>query len=263
MTVSLHRTADARPGRSTWVRTAELALLAAFATAFGVAAALAIQLCSSRGILLDDPAQRALFEPLLILAATLPAAPLAAACTGRHPASLVSTTRRIRWPIAGRALALAVGLYAAATAGAVVWARVSGEPAPVSETCSVAMVCALCAVITLQSAAEELVFRAALPQIIGSGAFGRWCAHPAIAYGLPALAFVALHTGGAGTLLDVAVFAACAAWLTWHTDGIEAAWALHLVGNVWVMGASISSGPLGTVATMASAALIAAFTPRR
>lgn len=263
MTVPLHRSADARPGRSTWVRAAELALLAAFATAFGVAAALAIQLCSSRGILLDDPAQRALFEPLLILAATLPAAPLAAACTGRHPATLLSTTWRIRWPIAGRALALAVGLYAAATAGAVVWARVSGEPAAVSETRSVAMVCALCAVIMLQSAAEELVFRAALPQIIGSGAFGRWCAHPAIAYGLPALAFVALHTGGAGTLLDVAVFAACAAWLTWRTDGIEAAWVVHLVGNVWVTGASISSGPLGTVATVVSAALIAVSTPRR
>lgn len=164
MTVPLHHTDDARPGRSTWVRAAELALLAAFATAFGVAAALAIQLCSTRGILLDDPAQRALFEPLLILAATLPAAPLAAACTGRHPASLVSTTRRIRWPVAGRALALTIGVYAAATAGVALWARVSGEPAPVSETCSVALVCALCAVITLQSAAEELVFRAALPR---------------------------------------------------------------------------------------------------
>ena len=115
---------------------------------------------------------------------------------------------------------------------------------------------ALCGIVALQTAAEELVFRAALPQILGG-----LCAP--LAYGLPALGFVALHTGGAGTLADVAVFAACAAWLTWRTRGIEAAWVLHLVGNVWVLAASISEGPWGTVSTVVATALIGVFSPRR
>ena len=217
-------------------RAGELVLLVIFATTFGVAAAFGLQ---------EAGAVEPRFEPLCILAATLPAAPLARACTGRHPATLISAEKRIRWGVVGRALAVTVCVYAIATVAS-----------PESPMLGWGAFVALCGIVALQTAAEELVFRAALPQILGG-----LCAP--LAYGLPALGFVALHTGGAGTLADVAVFAACAACLTWRTRGIEAAWVLHLVGNVWVLAASISEGPWGTVSTVVATALIGVFSPRR
>lgn len=218
------------------VRVGELVLLVVFATVFGVAAAFGLQTTGA-----VDPR----FEPLCILAATLPAAPLARACTGRSPATLFSAERCIRWGLVGRALAVTVCVYA-----------VAAIASPGSPALGWGAFLFLCTVVALQAAAEELVFRAALPQMLGG------LAAP-LAYGLPALGFVALHTGNAGTLADVAVFATCAAWLTWRTRGIEAAWVVHLVGNVWVLAASISEGPWGTVATVVATALIGVFSPRR
>lgn len=219
----------------------EVALLIIFATAFGVAAAFGVQVASARGIWAVDP----MLEPLYILAATLPAAPLARVCTGHHPATLISVDERVRWGVIARVLAVSVCVYAIASIAA------SVVPAMRWDRFAV-----LCGVVALQAAAEELVFRAALPQVLGG--------LPApLAYGLPALGFVALHTGSTGTLADVAVFAACAAWLTWRTGGVEAAWVLHVVGNVWVMGASVSTGPWGTVATVVATAVIGVTSPRR
>lgn len=275
-----HRAAEASSARGTGARIAELALLAVFATVLGVAAAFGVQFASQRGGWLADPARRILFEPLLILAATLPAAPLAAACTGRRPTALLSVERRIRAGALTRALAITAGVYATVTVLALAWGHLGAGAASAVDTATpgsdgaaaitatgaligVGAYVLLGVVVALQTAAEELVFRAALPQILGARALGQWGASAIVAYGLPALAFVALHSGSAGTLADVAVFAACAALLTWRTAGIEAAWALHLVGNVWIMWASISNRPLGTLATVVAAALIVLTSPRR
>lgn len=65
------------------------------------------------------------------------------------------------------------------------------------------------------------MFRGALPQLTGARS-------PWVAYGLAAVPFVAPHPAG----IDAAVFAACAAFLAWRTDGLEAPWALHCVGNL-------------------------------
>ena len=98
------------------------------------------------------------------------------------------------------------------------------------------LLAAFVVVVPLQAAAEEYVFRASLPQILG-----QWISPGWICYGLPAAVFVALHLYNWIGLLDIAIFALCAALLTWRTRGVEAAVVLHAVSNTIVF----SYGTLG------------------
>ncbi|MDN6201465.1 MAG: CPBP family intramembrane metalloprotease, partial [Micrococcaceae bacterium] len=58
-----------------------------------------------------------------------------------------------------------------------------------------------------------------------------WLRHPAFAILLPVPLFVIGHDYELLGQIDIAVFAIAAGWLSWRTGGLEAAMALHIVGN--------------------------------
>lgn len=96
--------------------------------------------------------------------------------------------------------------------------------------------------IPIQSLAEELVFRAFLPQVVfGAGRVS------AVAYGVVSLVgaalFASLHSASSPVLLGVylllgLVFSA----LVWVTGGIEAAAVMHAVNNVVFVTAGLLQG---------------------
>ena len=81
--------------------------------------------------------------------------------------------------------------------------------------------------VPLQAAAEEVLFRGFLPQILGSSRFPAWAA-----YALPSVVFVAGHTYNSIGLIDIAVFAACMSALAHKFGGLEIPIAIHVVNNV-------------------------------
>ena len=212
-----HRLAAARPGR---FAVAELVAV--------VALALGLQ------VVLFQTLEALPLADALLISTTLPAPFIAAWLTKRSPAELLSAERRIRWGVAGRALAASCAVYGAAALAAASRGRMIAfdDPARALRFTAYALT-----VVTLQSAAEEFIFRGSLPQIVGT-----WARSPWVAYGVAAALFIPLHATGGWGYADIAVFAACACWLTWFTGGIEAAIALHAAGNMLVQFAPVSPG---------------------
>lgn len=189
---------------------------------------------------------------VLIIAAMLPAPFLAARISGRDPRALHSTALRLRWSVLSRAL-LVVGAVYGAT---VLFDILRGLPEDTTVTpFRMKIVVALIVAVPLQSAAEEFVFRGALPQILG-----QWRAPAWLAYALPGVLFIAGHAYNWVGLIDIAIFAVCTAVLTWRTGGLEASIALHAISNTvfFVFGAVGVTDPNATdigVQQMLSASL--------
>ncbi|MEH0147310.1 CPBP family intramembrane glutamic endopeptidase [Corynebacterium sp. Q4381] len=224
-----HRLAAARPGRFAVVELVAVAVIA-----------LGLQ------VVFFQTLESFPLADALLISTTLPAPFLAAWLTKRNPAELLSVERRIRWGVAGRALAASCAVYGAAALAAAASGRMIafGDPARALRFTAYALV-----VVTAQSAAEELIFRGALPQIVGT-----WARSPWVAYGVPAALFLPLHATDGWGYVDIAVFTACAGWLTWFTGGVEAAIALHAAGNLLVQFAPVS--PAASIAlTVAATAL--------
>lgn len=187
---------------------------------------------------------------LLLIALMLPATMLATRVVGRRrPGTLLSVTGRLRWPMLGRAalvtvvvLAVFQGIALLLDPGAV------GRPVELGRLLPAL---ALVLVITpWQAAAEEIVFRGLLMQTLGS-----WLRHPAWAILLPTPLFVIGHDYNAIGLIDIAVFAIIAGYLTWRTGGLEAAIGLHVVNNVvglsigLLIGADLDATEISVLAT--------------
>ena len=223
-----------------WRALIELVLLAAFAALFGVACVVVLGVAAQQhgrdfSVLLEgsvDP-----LTPLvqvLVIASILPAPFLAARIAGRNPRALCSTALRLRWGVLGRALAVVGALYAAQVLIDVLRAPTDPTVTPFR----LELIAAFALAVPLQAAAEEFVFRGALPQILGQWGSPAW-----LAYALPAALFVAGHAYNWVGLVDIAVFAVCTAVLTWRTGGLEAGIALHAIGNT----VFFSYGALGLV----------------
>lgn len=107
----------------------------------------------------------------------------------------------------------------------------------------------LAALVPLQSAAEEYLFRGWLTQAVGAYIPVAWIAV------LPgAVLFALAH--GIGTFwgfLDLLLFALVAAWVTVRTGGLEAGITLHTANNLLAFLLSAAFGSLGTVQTAAQA----------
>ncbi|MEO7588109.1 MAG: type II CAAX endopeptidase family protein [Arachnia sp.] len=177
---------------------------------------------------LSDPFMFAFAMGMIIL--VLPALRLATAMVGaRAVGTLSSVVGRIRWRWFARCGLAAITIYAVAYGTQFMVAVARGESlAPTWDMPRVAVALVLTLVLVpLQAAAEEYVFRGYLMQTIGA-----WLRHPAFAILLPVPLFVLGHDYGPLGMTDVAVFAIAAGWLTWRTGGLEAAMALHIVGNV-------------------------------
>lgn len=192
--------------------------------------------------------------------AAIPAGFIAARITGRDPRALWSVELRFRWRYFGLALLPALiflgaeGIYGIITA--------DHSTATFTPT-NIAALAVILAMAPLQSLSEELFFRGSLVHITG-----QWLSPAWIAYLLPLLFFLSGHHYGWQGMVGVTVFAFCAVFLTYSTRGIEAAAAVHAVGNTFtyapeafgvdgmgLQGASISDAAVSVVATVTATAI--------
>lgn len=212
----------ARP-RSGWKALAELALLAVAFIGLQVLAVLALGLINPGAVEESVATGGAGAFDIFAIALSLPAAFVAARLTGRDPGALLSVERRVRWPLVGRALAVAAPVYAAVAA-----VDLASEEVTLT-TGTLLTAAVFLAVVPLQAATEEAVFRGALPQIVGN-----WIQSPWLAYGAAAAPFVALHIYNWIGLLDVLVICLCLSYLTWRSGGLEQAIVVHACSNLSV-----------------------------
>ncbi|MFJ2619451.1 lysostaphin resistance A-like protein [Glutamicibacter sp. NPDC087344] len=189
-----------------------------------------------------DMADPMMFTFLMMsLIVMIPAVWFAYLLLGAKPVGLLlSVAGRIRWGWMGIAFAVSGIVYATYFALTFVLDAVGaggGIEVPASSIPSSPLFYALLVILLtpLQCAAEELVFRGAFMQIIGS-----WLKHPLFAILLPVPLFTFGHVYDIYGLLDVAIFAIAASVLTWRTGGLEAAIAVHVVNNtsLFLLGAA-------------------------
>lgn len=215
-----------------WRPLLEFVLLAVLVVAFTLAVTIPVGLAAGYfGLdIFDENATDPLVSLLqvLFIAVLLPTPFIAARVLGRKAGALHSIEGRFRWGVAGRAFAIAFAAYGGLVAFEAVAFGLDGVSVGRREALLLA---AFVVLVPLQAAAEEYVFRASLPQILG-----QWNAPAWLCYGLPAIGFVASHVYNWIGLVDIAIFALCAALLTWRTGGVEAAIMLHAVSNTVVFG---------------------------
>ncbi|MET3944226.1 CPBP family intramembrane glutamic endopeptidase [Corynebacterium mucifaciens] len=164
---------------------------------------------------------------VLAIAAMLPAPFVAARIAGRNPRALISRALRWRWGVFARALGVVGAVYGVQ----VLIDVLTAFPEPIFNPFRAKLLLALLIAVPLQSAAEEFVFRGALPQILGQWRWPAW-----LAYLVPGALFVASHVYNWVGLVDIAIFALCTSLLAWRTGGLEAPIVLHAVGNLMVFG---------------------------
>ena len=212
----------ARP-RGGWLALAELALLIAIFIFINFAAVLAFGIADPEWLnaFMEDDAARP--ADVYIIAFSIAAPLLAAWIARRNPAGLISVESRVRWRYVGLAAAVAVPVFGAIA----VYDALQGGLTVNTSTLAVAI--AMVFVVPVQSATEELMFRAALPQIVGNWLKPAW-----VAYGASVLPFVFMHLYNLIGLVDIFIFAVCAAYLTWRSGGIEQATVLHAASNTYV-----------------------------
>ncbi|MBX0299152.1 CPBP family intramembrane metalloprotease [Cryobacterium sp. 1639] len=183
---------------------------------------------------LTDPVTLAVV--LLSLIPLLPALLLATRIVGAQRVGLLSSVAgRLRWRWMLRCASVAAAVYLVGYLVIFAVSALGGESvAPDLGRPELPVLLILTVLLVpLQSAAEEYVFRGYLMQTIGG-----WLRHPAFAILLPIPLFVIGHDYELIGMIDVAVFAAAAGWLTWRTGGLEAAIALHVVNNLSIFGLS-------------------------
>ncbi|MGO1518228.1 MAG: lysostaphin resistance A-like protein, partial [Arthrobacter sp.] len=169
-----------------------------------------------------------LIPMLASLALMIPALWLATLILGAKPVGLLSSVvGRLRWTWLLWCLgaALVINVIAQFVAQVLPGTTEAGEFRYDGGT-TLALLAAALLVVPFQAAAEEYVFRGYLMQTLGG-----WLRHPAFAILLPVPLFVIGHDYELLGQIDIAVFAIAAGWLSWRTGGLEAAMALHIVGN--------------------------------
>lgn len=172
-----------------------------------------------------DPTEFLLSNLMLIL--LIPAVLIGVRLARARPVgSVLSVTGHFRWERLLRAALITTPIYLLFFA--VSFAIEPGH-APVFDRGAWLFLALVVLSMPFQSAAEEIVFRGLLGQMIGA-----WLRHPLWAILLPIPLFVVGHDYSTGGLLDIGVFAFCAGVLAWRTGGLEAPIALHVVNNVLV-----------------------------
>lgn len=186
-----------------------------------------------------DPATFALLLGLVVL--MLPALLTAARLAGSRPLGLLSSvTGRLRssWLRSCTVLALAIWVPVMAVWVAVEAATGTLQVRHVAPATTLALLATTLALVPLQAATEEYIFRGYFAQL-----FGSWLRHPAFAVLLPIPLFVAAHGYGTLGAIEVGAFALMSGWLAWRTGGLEAPIAAHVVNNVVLM--SLNAAGLG------------------
>lgn len=166
------------------------------------------------------------------LGVLVPAALLCVRWPGRRPGFLWSVAGGIRWRL------LSTSVLVSGVAYAVLFsfhALFSDTNLRATEDTWILLIAAL-VLVPFQAAAEELLFRGLIPQLLGA-----YKIPAVIAYAVPIPLFTIGHDYNWIGLLDIVVFAVCMSWLTHRSGGIELAIGIHTVGNV----AALVSGVLG------------------
>lgn len=174
----------------------------------------------------SDPAMKFLLYGSL--AAMIPAPFLAARITGRRPRALWSVDNRFRWGLFGRAALVVATFHIVTSLLDAVFAS-TGTFLPDFDERSLIILLIVAAYTPLQCAAEEIIYRGALPQIVGA-----WIRKPWLAYLLPIPFFVLAHDYDPAGLFFVAIFAVFASILVHRTGGLEVAIAFHAGNNMSV-----------------------------
>lgn len=192
---------------------------------------------NDRIIRLDTQDPYALGLALSSLVVWIPAIIFAAWAMGFKPAGRIwSVNFKIRWSLLFKTLGPAllslvltqiVGMaYIAATQEVT---EVAPAETPFSLNTALISLALILILVPFQAAAEELMFRGALMQILGA-----WFKSPIIPIVLPAVLFAVSHLYDPWALVQVGLLGLVAGWLTWRTGGLEAAISLHVVNNLVV-----------------------------
>ncbi len=171
--------------------------------------------------LTDPPTVVVAMVSLIVI---IPAVFAAIGMVGKRPiGSIVSIWGRFRFRLFVEVTGISVALYSVMVVGILLT-----QPAHVHFDVRALFLFALILVLVpFQAAAEEIMFRGFLGQIIGS-----WTRSPALAMLLPVPLFVMGHDYNWMGSVSIAVFAVCAGVLAWATGGLEAPIAVHAVNNI-------------------------------
>lgn len=195
---------------------------------------------------LDPDTALGLLANNLVIATLIPAAVLAVLVVHRESAGwLASVTGRVRWPLLGRLLPIALGVVLVFFG--LSFLLPTSDPSGVSVPPAGTLVGLLAVIVVstpLQSAAEEVGFRGYLTQAVAS-----WFARPAVAISagaaVSAACFALAHGLQDGWLFgDRLVFGLVASWLAWRSGGLEAPVALHVANNLVSLGFTAATGSL-------------------
>ena len=230
-----HRLALADRNHRWWMPLVEGALLIAvyllLSIVFVVVLAFALPDAVAADLLDADQLDPAVFFLMFgSVALLLPSALIARLTLGPRPLGLIfSVAGRIRWRWLLTCFGVAVVVYAVVNLGGIgLDVLGGGTPTPVRPVPGVWwLLASVLLVVPLQCAAEEVVFRGYLAQMVG-----RWLKHPAWAILLPVPLFMLGHAYDIWGQLSVGIMAVAMGLVTWRTGGLEAGIALHAVNNM-------------------------------
>lgn len=237
-----------------------LAGMATVVTGFALAAfALGLNFLVGRAPFFSQPVLN-IAVLLTIIVVAIPAVVLAAWGVQRRPAgTLSSVTGRLRWRWLAACCGLALLAVLAALLAVYIFAP-SGAPGVGSAAGAgwvggrrfLVAAAVLAALVPMQSAAEEYVFRGWIIQTAGAYLRGPWVGVLA-----GAVLFALAHGLGTGWgFADLMLFGLVAGWLTVRTGGLEPAIALHAANNLLAFLLSAAFGSLGTIQTAAQASWV-------
>ncbi|NJC63414.1 CPBP family intramembrane metalloprotease [Planosporangium flavigriseum] len=185
---------------------------------------------------------------LLVVGAVIPALAVAARAGQRRPAgTLASVCGRLRLPWLAVCLLVAIAAQLCYVGAETMMERDATELGRVGWPGFLVAVPVLLALVPLQVAGEEYLFRGWLLQGLSGLGRGPW-----IALVGSALLFAGVH--GLGTVwgfLDLVAFALITGWLAVRTGGLEAAIAIHLATNLVAMIWQAATGNLASTETAA------------
>lgn len=162
---------------------------------------------------------------MVSLIVIIPAVFAAIGMVGKRPiGSIVSIWGTFRFRLFVQVTAISVALYSVMVVGILLT-----QPAydPQFDVRALSLFALIIFLVPFQAAAEEIIFRGFLGQIIGS-----WTRSPALAILVPVPLFVLGHDYNWAGSVSIAAFAVCAGVLAWATGGLEAPIAVHAVNNI-------------------------------
>ena len=164
------------------------------------------------------------------IATLLPALALAVLIVRDRPYSSYSSSRGgWNWGVFLRCLAVAIAVMAAFTILQIALFPDDGTTGEIRFTTMGLIVCVV--LVPIQCVAEEYVFRGLIMQTIGA-----WTKLPAIAIAASAAVFALGHPYNAIGMVTIFLNGIIWGALVWHTKGLEATSALHIVNNLLAFG---------------------------